>query len=472
MDNSDLDKLFGMSLEERRKLQKQAIEEIDDNYFNELDEQHKAESLAMMERNADFLNSIAKSLTEESEDNEIIDYLSTVEIVFLYYINKKKTDLSGIAGYWLYSPDYHIDISNTIKKFLKSGLIKRSDVEYDLNKTTISKLKEYAKSYNITVKGNKNQIITMILNGIERDKLKKEFGGRFFLRTEKGDKIILQNEEVIFFHCYIHKFGVSLSDLETYKNNHKEMSAKDIAIGTVLETYYKRDGANLERNCYYCLSEVYRYFNDWENQLICLLIVCYFDYDFSIDREDLEPFVFSFINSIADLIEKNSISKNDFNNYLEKCKEKINCKQNFLQFQECILKQLNKENKKIKVDDPIEFLGNYYKNGRRKDISPYHMNYVVNELIDDIESDFTENMEVNEKIKKAEQIIIYIMNDILNDSTMSKYELSLTCKRMGDYYYKFKMWSGAMNMYTVGLELNPKLAVKTKLKETKEKSKN
>lgn len=117
MDNSDLDKLFGMSLEERRKLQKQAIEEIDDNYFNELDEQHKAESLAMMERNADFLNSIAKSLTEESEDNEIIDYLSTVEIVFLYYINKKKTDLSGIAGYWLYSPDYHIDISNTIKNF-------------------------------------------------------------------------------------------------------------------------------------------------------------------------------------------------------------------------------------------------------------------------------------------------------------------------------------------------------------------
>ena len=41
---------------------------------------------------------------------------------------------------------------------------------------------------------------------------------------------------------------------------------------------------------------------------------------------------------------------------------------------------------------------------------------------------------------------------------------------MGDYYYKFKMWSGAMNMYTVGLELNPKLAVKSKLKETKEKS--
>lgn len=472
MNNNDkIDELLGIPLEKRRMFQQRAIEEMDNEWEKLLDEQNKDKSLAKMNETDSLLNSLSKSLNEISESNEAVVDLNSTEIVFLYYINKKKTDLSNVAGYWMYSPNYNINISDALKKFLKSGLIKRSCIEYDLKKATISQLKEYAKKHNLTVKGNKNQIVMKILNYIEHNELKKEFGGKFFLATEKGYNIINQNEEIIFFHHYITKFGVSLYDVDLYKNNHKKMSCKDIFIGVILEklAYYQKKGINLERNFNYGLSEVYKYFNDLENQLICLLVVCYFDYDFSIDKK-LTPFVPVCVDSINELIKKMSISKNDFNHYLKKCEEKISYKHNFLEFEKCILNYLNKEIKKIQVNDPIEFLGEYYKNGKRKDISPYYMNYVVNELMNDLENNFVENMEIGEKISKTEQAIVYIMNDILNDDTMSKYQLSLTCKRIGDYYYNCKMWSGAMNMYTIGLELNTKLAVKKKLKETQEKS--
>lgn len=429
MYNHELDNILGMSLEERKKLQQQAIDEIknDPNYFKELEE---------------------------------IENLSSIEIAFLYYINKKKTNLSGLAGYWLHSP---INISEVIQKFLKSGLIKCSDVEYDLNKSTISELEEYAEKHEVIVKGNKEQIITTILNNVDYIKLEKVFGGKYYLRTEKGDNIINSNEDIVFFHHYGGKFGISFSDVDLFKEKYPELSAKDVAIGVFKEKLILCP-YDMNRNYHLGLSEVYRYFEDAENQLKSLIIVCYFDYKFSIEREWDNIFVQKFIDDISKIISKLSLSPQDLEKYFHACSVEVASNDNlFIQFKKEILSYLErcKEDDRIKIDDVTEYLSQYYSNGRKSNISPYFLNEIVTKIIDDL------NRGCDDNTAKKEQVVTYIFNDILNDKKISKYQLSLTCKKLGDYYYSVERFKESNKLYDIGLQFNSKLPVKKKIKEIK-----
>lgn len=467
MDNHELDKILGMSLEERKALQQQAIEEIerDPNRYAELDEQQKAKSLYMMEKNEAFLMSIAESLKDFPEGDEEIEDLNEKEILFLNYIHKKKTNLSGIAGYWLYSDEYRIDILKAMQVFLKCGLLRRSDIKYDISKSTIPELKEYAKKQGITVKGNKNKIIETILSSIQYSELEKEFGGKYYLRTEKGDRLIEQNEFIISLHIHKTQPEVTISKAVSLKKQYPELSEKEVLIRILSERLmcYNQDCPGLRRNCFYEISETYRIHKDYENQLKYLLVTCLMDYMFSFYK-DIEPFTIDSIAKIREISVMLSLSACDLDNFFDICKAEAEYEKyeldTYNSFKSEISEQLfnRNYNLKLKIDDHSEFLKNYYcENKRKNDISPYFLNDVSNKIIDEM------NIKYNIEKEKA---LIHILNDILNDDNMSKYQLSLTCKKLGDYYYDAKRFKESNDIYNIGLKLNSKLPVKKKIKET------
>lgn len=458
MNYNDLDKILGMPLEERKKLQQRIGDEMDDEWIKEIDEQNKIRALEMMEKNQKYLKSISDSLTKIVENTKDISDLCPKEIIFLNYIHKKKTNLSNIAGYWLYSENYHINIYNTIQKFLECGLIVRSDMKYDINKATILELKEYAQNHGIIVKGNKENIINTILNYIEYSVLQNKFGKQYFLRTSKGNDIVEKNKYLLLFHNYGSGINISINDAYNFKNKHPELSEKEAAIKLINNQieFFKHNNIGTER-CYFFISEVYRTFNDLKNQLQNLIVVFYINYKNnmnSIDYNNTE-----FLNEILNIIEKIVLSEKDILDLIEFCRNEISYSSEiFESFKKDILQHIETKSNYIEIDNAINFLSKYYINNRRKsDVSPYFLNSLIMKFISDIKDNYS---------WEKEKVIVYILViDLINDNEMSSYQLSLTFKELGDYYYNNNQSEEAIEMYTRGLNINPKLPVKKKIKE-------
>lgn len=97
-------------------------------------------------------------------------------------------------------------------------------------------------------------------------------------------------------------------------------------------------------------------------------------------------------------------------------------------------------------------LKEYYK---KPDLSPYTVNGRIRRLVSEIDENF-----IQEKISEIEELFEIVRR---NDK-MSSYQLSETCKVLGEMYAKYGMKENAIQKYKVGLELNPRLAVKKALK--------
>lgn len=67
--------------------------------------------------------------------------------------------------------------------------------------------------------------------------------------------------------------------------------------------------------------------------------------------------------------------------------------------------------------------------------------------------------------KKSEKQIILLLNKAEEYDYMSKYQLSLAKKQFADMYYKYRITGNALDQYNSALLLNPKIAVKRKIKE-------
>jgi tetratricopeptide (TPR) repeat protein len=87
--------------------------------------------------------------------------------------------------------------------------------------------------------------------------------------------------------------------------------------------------------------------------------------------------------------------------------------------------------------------------------SPYKLNEIVNNLIKRLHKKYNERYE--------ERIIELLY--VISNSSMSKYQLSLTYKKFGECYFKYKKYEEALSCYENGLKLNAALPVKRKIKE-------
>lgn len=89
-------------------------------------------------------------------------------------------------------------------------------------------------------------------------------------------------------------------------------------------------------------------------------------------------------------------------------------------------------------------------------ISPYRMVDDAIKLIDSMKDVFSVD---------KERLVIILLNTADSNLKMSKYQLSLSRKALGDCYHRHGITQNAIEQYELGLELNPNLPVKKKLKE-------
>lgn len=90
--------------------------------------------------------------------------------------------------------------------------------------------------------------------------------------------------------------------------------------------------------------------------------------------------------------------------------------------------------------------------------SPYHLNSKAMKIIEEMNDNFT---------VKAEEEVIVLLNAISINPKMSRYQLSLSRKAFGDCYYNHGITQNALEQYELGLDLNPKLPVKKRIREIK-----
>lgn len=93
----------------------------------------------------------------------------------------------------------------------------------------------------------------------------------------------------------------------------------------------------------------------------------------------------------------------------------------------------------------------------RTGYSPYDM---CNEAVRLIEHSIGNSLS-----KNLEKQIILLLNKAEEYDYMSKYQLSIAKKQFADMYYKHGITGNALDQYNSALLLNPKIAVKTKIKE-------
>lgn len=90
------------------------------------------------------------------------------------------------------------------------------------------------------------------------------------------------------------------------------------------------------------------------------------------------------------------------------------------------------------------------------DLSPYLLNYDANKLIKRLNKHFTQSVE---------RKVIILINAASLHPKMSKYQLSLTHKALGDCYYKNAFFQNALEQYKCAISNNPNIAVKRRIKE-------
>lgn len=89
-------------------------------------------------------------------------------------------------------------------------------------------------------------------------------------------------------------------------------------------------------------------------------------------------------------------------------------------------------------------------------LSPYRLNDDAMQLIEQLSENFS---------KEVEEKILVLINAASLHPKMSKYQLSLTHKALGDCYYEHKFFQSALEQYSRAIFNNSKIAVKRRIKE-------
>lgn len=92
----------------------------------------------------------------------------------------------------------------------------------------------------------------------------------------------------------------------------------------------------------------------------------------------------------------------------------------------------------------------------KTDLSPYKLNEDAQRLIKRLRKKFCTSIE---------EKILVLLNAASLHPSMSTYQLSLSRQALGDCYYDLAFYGSALAQYQSGIELNPRLAVKRRIKE-------
>jgi len=200
------------------------------NYFNQTHiKMTKTEShlLYNVFKHDDLILPNPSSYAELNANFRMTKGLTTKEILFLIYINKKS--VSGkIAKYW--QEQYNLDAEYTIKHLIYLNYLTTDDFRANLERATKKELSEILKEYNISTNGKKSELVKLVKENVPIDKQKEYFSGLYYIQTIKGEQIALNYQCLNDFHKSYYRYAHQLKIEEFYllSKLYKDLEAKDV----------------------------------------------------------------------------------------------------------------------------------------------------------------------------------------------------------------------------------------------------
>ncbi len=165
--------------------------------------------------------------------------LSAPEILLMRWINGKDLE-SAFNPPQYFSYDYFLDITEVLSRLYSAGYITYSNIEYGINKLTITDLKPILKQHNLKVGGKKADLVDSVLKNVPIESL-KYLDKRYIVATDKGKKCIEENDFLAVFQ-WDRTIGISPIEAYEYKLLHPNASRYDIE-----KAFHDKHNAGLAR---------------------------------------------------------------------------------------------------------------------------------------------------------------------------------------------------------------------------------
>lgn len=168
------------------------------------------------------------------------------------------------------------------KKLVTQGYLEPGSLDDTLRKLRIVDLKEILHSFNLPVSGNKNDLISRLKENVPEDSLKFLINEKsVLLLTEKGEKLVKENQDLIDHHSYGLHWQIPLDEYIEVKNTLPfKGSFFDVAWGILdkrkLDNYCDKEFEALSSTIYF-MSELLGKEKKYKQSLQFLLAVFYLD---------------------------------------------------------------------------------------------------------------------------------------------------------------------------------------------------
>jgi len=216
---------------------------------------------------------------EEIEvDDDIQESINYAFIIFLERANGHEIG-SDFPQYFKY--EYNADTDLLLKKALQNNYLTKSDPLYNVERSKVNEIKIVLKKHNLKVSGNKKDLIERIYTNLTEDVIKNEFLGSYYILTEKGKKLVKENDHIIYYHNSKNLREISLNK---YHNLLKDTTDNTLKYNTAIKLLKenalierKKGNWGLYRNSLSSIAKVYEDKNENVFALNYYLKVCILD---------------------------------------------------------------------------------------------------------------------------------------------------------------------------------------------------
>lgn len=373
--------------------------------------------------------------------------LNDKEIHLLKYVLKKSTDLKYLPKYFTF--DYKLKIGKSMLKLFTNDYLYISFADsFALGKYKVNYLKGVLDKYNLSNKGKKDVLVDRLLSNLSTEQLEKDFPDKYFLPTSKGIEFLnsldeQSNQEVEqeievditnlpekfynalknkVFQNTIFNFVLSAADttvafINSNKPYHSIIAVMDskfnILFNMVTDAYI--GGCNISKDGTLITFYTHNSKGNCSNSIF-LVNVTTGEVLFKIEKPPIKA---------------TEVCCYVFDDFIEYIFEDVKIKYDFTG------KDLRPENTKRSIK-------------KSKYVDPYYFNNMAMNLIDKLNNNFDDTIE---------QEIMECLNISQSNSNMSKYQLALTYKKLGECYIKYNYKDKALSFFEKGVELYPKLGV-------------
>lgn len=301
-----------------------------------------------------YLNKLLRDATPSAQG------LYPHEILMLTYAFTYKTANNNFKQYWKYK--YFVDEPQKILDSLyERGFIEKGPIRLTIQKLTVNELKNELRSINAKVTGKKAELIDRLLENADAEQLNRKFPDRYYVLTEKGEREIAENKYIEYAH---HKDYITIWELNYLLNNNnpRNLGYRDIIWGYLNQNALNQLKTKDYGEYYSTKLAMYRFLLEEDKYDTAFFTLCEIiaynlstlhtnqpnilddkfslelalEYDFPYDKHSSLVIPPGNVSSLANLIDKLNLSKQELEELLYKNFKLINLPKRIFTIEECV----------------------------------------------------------------------------------------------------------------------------------------